>query len=55
MLIEAMLSAITIGTLRGLVAAWSCALVAGVIVTEVVRRLRRRHRWRSRSNWPKKS
>jgi hypothetical protein len=43
-LIEAMLSAITIGTLRGVVAAWSCALVVGVIATQVVRTLRRRHK-----------
>jgi hypothetical protein len=47
-LIEAMLSAITIGTLREVVAAWSCVLVAGVIATQVVRRLRRRNIWRSR-------
>lgn len=43
-MIEAMLSAITIGTLREVVAAWSFALFAGVIATQVVRTLRRRHK-----------
>jgi hypothetical protein len=36
--------AITIGTLRGIVAVWSAALVAGVIVTQMVRRWRRHSR-----------
>jgi hypothetical protein len=53
-LTEAMLWAITIGTLREVVAAWSFALFTGVIAAQVVRRLRRRHKWRSRSSWEKK-
>lgn len=54
-LIEAMLAAITIGTLREVVAAWSVALVAGVLTTQVARYLRRRNRSKKCLDWQKDS